>query len=120
MSTPRRPRRAPRTDAAGTADPPAAPPVRSRKPVLSRRRFVSLLAAGSATTLLAPMRAVAAAATGPAKPAAAPAAPPKMRAEIDKQKKSTADALKVIRDFELPPGSVMAFEFRPLERKRGK
>jgi hypothetical protein len=77
------------------------------------------LAAGSATTLLAPMRAAAAAA-GPAKPAAAPAPPPKLRAEIDKQKKSTADTLKVIRDFKLPPGSVMAFEFRPLGRKRGK
>jgi len=78
------------------------------------------LAAGSATTLLAPLRAAAAAASGPAKPAAAPAPPPKLRAEIDKQKKTTADSLKVIRDFKLPPGSVMAFEFRPLGRKRGK
>ena len=81
------------------------------------------LAAGSASALLAPARDLAAAAAPAAKPATLPTpAPPsaKMRAEIEKQKKSTADTLKVIRDFALPPGSVMAFEFRPLGRKRGK
>ena len=78
------------------------------------------LAAGSTSALLAPARGIAAAVAPPAKPAVAPAPPAKLRAEIDKQKKSTADTLKVIRDYKLPPGSVMAFEFRPLGRKRGK
>jgi hypothetical protein len=83
---------------------------------------MSLLAAGSASTLLAPARDLAAAAPA-AKPVTLPAPIPpsaKMRAEIEKQKKSTADTLKVIRDFKLPPGSVMAFEFHPLGRRRGK
>ena len=81
---------------------------------------MTLLAAGSATALVAPSRVIEAATVAPAKPAAAPAPPPKLRAEIEKQKKSTAETLKVIRDFQLPPGSVMAFEFRPLARKRGR
>ena len=91
---------------------------------VSRRRFMTLLgaglAAGSATALVAPSRVIEAAVSPPAKPAAAPLPPPKLRAEIEKQKKSTADTLKVIRDYKLALGSVMAFEFRPLGRKRGK
>jgi hypothetical protein len=93
--------------------------VKPRRVALSRRRFMTLLAAGSATALVAPSRAIEAATAPPAKPAA-PLPPPKLRAEIEKQKKSTADTLKVIRDYKLAPGSVMAFEFRPLPRKRGK
>lgn len=81
---------------------------------------MTLLAAGSATALVAPARVIEAAVAPPAKPAAAPAPPAKLRAEIERQKKSTAETLKVIRDHKLAPGSVMAFEFRPLGRKRGK
>ena len=49
-----------------------------------------------------------------------PLASPKMRAEIAKQKKSVADALAVIRAHALPPGSDMAFVFRPLPARRRK
>jgi hypothetical protein len=41
-------------------------------------------------------------------------------AEIEKQKKSTADALKVIRNYVLPAGSPMAFSFKPLKAARGR
>jgi len=82
---------------------------------------MSLLAAGSAAAVVAPAQSmVAAAATAgktPAKPAAS-APSPKVRTEIEKQKKSTADQLKVIRNYQLPAGSPMAFEFHPLRRGR--
>lgn len=86
----------------------------------SRRRFLSLIAAGSAAVAAAPARTLAAAAsTAPAAVAKPTAAlPAKMRAEIEKQKKNTADALKTIRDYPLPPGSAMAFVFRPMARGR--
>jgi hypothetical protein len=77
---------------------------------------MSLIAAGSAMALAAPARGLAA----PAKKPVAPAAPPRaLAAEIERQKKNTAAALQVVRDFPLPPGSPMAFEFRPM-RRRGK
>jgi hypothetical protein len=98
---------------------------RAQRPSVSRRRFMALLASASAATLAAPARplvAAAAAATAAKKRAPAPAPAPTARvaAEIEKQKKSVADALKVIRDFPLPAGSPMAFEFRPLRAKRGR
>jgi hypothetical protein len=86
----------------------------TRKPrKLSRRRFLALIAAGSAAVATAPARAIAAPAK--ARGVKLPAAvSPKMAAEIEKQKKSTADTLKTIRAYPLPPGSDMAFAFRPL------
>lgn len=98
---------------------------RPRRPSVSRRRFMALLASASAATLAAPAAPlIASAATVTKKPAStpatAPAPSPKVVAEIAKQQKSTADTLKVIRDFPLAPGSPMAFEFRPLRAKRGK
>ena len=41
-----------------------------------------------------------------------------MKTEIDRQKKSTADALKTIRKYELPAGSPLAFTFKPLRPAR--
>jgi len=79
---------------------------------------MTLLAVGSASALLAPAREVAAAAAPAGKPVSPIPPSPKMRAEIEKQKKNTAGQLKVIRDHVLPPGSPMAFEFRPLGRRR--
>jgi hypothetical protein len=76
---------------------------------------MTLIAAGSAAAVIAPAQSVVAATAPPAKPAAS-APSPKVRAEIEKQKKSTAGQLKVIRNFVLPAGSPMAFEFRPLRR----
>ena len=89
----------------------------TRKRVLSRRRFMTLIAAGSAAAAIAPAERVVAA-TAPAGKPAASAPPPKVRAEIEKQKKATAEQLKVIRNYVLPAGSPMAFEFRPSRRGR--
>jgi hypothetical protein len=99
----------------------------TRAPKLSRRRFVELLAAGSVAALAAPAATLAAgaAAAKPAPPKPRPAGAPvgavapaeALRIEVEKQKKSLADQLKVIRDYHLPPGSNMAFVFQPVRRK---
>src|SRR5262245_15907097 len=93
----------------------------ARKPALSRRRFMSLIAAGSAAAAIAPAQSVVAATSAATKSAGLSApmlATGKVRAEIEKQKKSTADQLKVIRNYQLPAGSPMAFEFHPLRRAK--
>jgi hypothetical protein len=79
---------------------------------------MALVASGSAALLGAPAERLATAATTRAKPLPSP--PAALRAEIEKQKKSVADALATIRAYELPPGSDMAFVFRPLRRRRRK
>jgi hypothetical protein len=94
----------------------------------SRRRFLELLAAGSAAALARPVAALAEPAKPPAPPAAAaapaaPAAKPASRdraspAEIEKQKRDLAATLKAIRDFELPPGSDPSFVFVALRSRR--
>ena len=96
----------------------------------SRREFLKLVAAGSAAALTANARGAAAAAKRAAtkatvrpveaKPQAPSAAeiPMAIRAEIEKQKKFTADALKVIREYPLPAGSPMAFSFAPMRVTR--
>ena len=97
-----------------------------RSRVLSRRKFVSLLAAGSAAAL-APADAVAAAAAARRKPVKAPApkptapAPPAPSAEqkeFDRQRANTLAALKTIREFKLPPGGDLALVFRPMTSPR--
>ena len=87
----------------------------------SRRRFLKVAALGSAAALVtATLPGAGDAATtrrgARPKPAPAPAVPPPpqpsaIEAEVAKQKKSTADLVKTIRDFELPPGSEQAFAF---------
>ena len=86
---------------------------------LSRRRFVAVMAAGSAALLARPAAAVAAAAApvkpraGATKPrAAAPAMTAAQRKEYDRQLKATADAVRVIRAHAMPPGTEMASVFR--------
>jgi hypothetical protein len=95
----------------------------------SRRRFLRLLAAGSAAAVAAPLSGAARAAT-PAKPhpkgatpkaapgapkrGAAPAPPAATAEEIRKQKANVEQALKAVRDYPLPPGSDPAFVFAPL------
>lgn len=115
----------------------------------SRREFMRLLAAGTAAALAVPSATLAAAAKSSAKPAPAAAKPahaakPATKAaasdtarlsrarteaagghaadpaEIEKQKKYTADTLKTLREFSLPPGSAMAFSFQPLKARRGR
>jgi len=88
---------------------------------MDRRRFVQLLVAGAAVAAAAPASAVARAqtSTAPGKGPAAHHAPPSaaQRKEIESQKKSLADALRVVRDFNLPAGSPPAFVFRALRRE---
>ena len=99
----------------------------------SRRRFIRAVAAGSAVTLVAPLRAIArsaASATGattPKKAAAPKRAPAKPAAdakhtalpkEVEKLKGYTNDALKAVRAYPLPTGSEMAFTFRPVRPRR--
>lgn len=91
----------------------------------SRREFLRLVAVGSAAAVTGRAGRAAAAAKRAAKTAATPAGskPPEsrsgpVRTEIERQKKSTADALKTIRDYPLPAGSPMAFSFQPLRPAR--
>jgi hypothetical protein len=91
----------------------------------SRRDFIRLVAAGSAAVLARP---AAAATTAAKKPASSDAprmrrartgepvagAHPMLPAELEKQKKYTADSMKAIRNYALPPGAAPAFVFRPL------
>ena len=88
---------------------------------MKRRRFVTLLALGGGALVSAPLSRAASALTR-AVPAArgrrrAPSAA--VRKEIETQEKSLADQLKTIRAYELPPGSSMAFSFKPMKAKRG-
>ena len=88
---------------------------------ISRRRFVGMLAAGSAAALAstaaapAPRRRRPAVKPTPELPAAAPTPEQK---EFERQRASTLGVLKTIRDFDLPPGGDLAVVFRPLTGPR--
>ncbi len=89
---------------------------------MERRRFIQLVAASGAAVLAAPLSRPARAAVrrdAAAEPGHRPATPA-MRKEIASQKKSLSDALKVIRRYELPPGSPPAFVFRAMHAKKGR
>jgi len=107
----------------GGGEPPMSP--------RSRRAFLRLMAAGGAAMLAAP---AGAAVKTPVKKAAAAdttrmrrtrggepvptnGVHPMLPAELEKQKKSTADSLKTLRNYALPPGSAPAYVFRPLAQK---
>ncbi|MCC6350415.1 MAG: hypothetical protein IT347_12580 [Candidatus Eisenbacteria bacterium] len=83
---------------------------------VSRRRFVAVMAAGSAALLARPVAAAAAAAPARARAAAgaqaAAAMTPAQRREYERQKSATLDTLKVIRGHAMPPGTEMASVFR--------
>jgi hypothetical protein len=88
---------------------------------MKRRRFVTLVAMSGAALLTSPLSRAAAAVTRAATPEAGRrrAPSPAIRKEIQSQEKSLADQLKTIRDYPLPPGSPMAFAFKPLRARRG-
>jgi hypothetical protein len=88
---------------------------------MKRRRFVTLVAMSGAALLASPLSRAAAAVARAKTPQAGPrhAASPAIRKEIATQEKALSDQLKVIRDYELPPGSPMAFVFEPLRARRG-
>jgi hypothetical protein len=98
----------------------------------SRRRFLGLIAAGSAAAAT-PAAALALAVTPkrkPAKPApgasgAKPAGPhegagvpPAVAEEIHRQKAAVEQSLQALRDCPLPPGSEPAFVFAPLRPRK--
>jgi hypothetical protein len=78
----------------------------------SRRTFLKLVALTSASALAPALPKPARGAT-PRSTAAPKARSAAVEAEIKKQIAATAQALKTIRDFELRPGSEMAFVFAP-------
>lgn len=104
----------------------------SDPPKRSRRRFLGLIAAGSAaaTTPAAALAHAVAPKRRPAQPApdtpaAKPAGPhdgagvpPAVAEEIRKQKAALEQSLQAIRDYPLPPGSAPAFVFAPFRPRR--
>ena len=56
--------------------------------------------------------------TARARPGARRDASPAVRKEIANQERSLAATLATIRNYELPPGSPMAFAFTPLRSRR--
>ena len=100
----------------------------------TRRKFLRLLAAGTTAAALAPAAKLANAAaeadTKP-RPAPKPAGPPReegapparsaaVSEEVRKQKGYVAETLKTVRGYTLPPGSEMAFAFKPLKARARK
>lgn len=108
----------PREPDDATRDATAPKPARRRADParVTRRRFLGLVAAGSAGALARPLEAAEPAAPAPSRPAKKPAIPPEVAAEIKNQKDYLSRTLGVIRDFELPPGSEPAFTFRALTK----
>ncbi|HEU4725398.1 MAG TPA: hypothetical protein VFU59_08900 [Candidatus Eisenbacteria bacterium] len=92
----------------------------AERPPMNRRRFIHVLAASGAAVIATGLPGAKAApppkaaARRPAKPL-----PPAMNRELQNQEKSVADMLKVIRAYELPPGSDPAFTFRAMRARRG-
>ena len=90
---------------------------------MKRRRFVTLVALSGAALAAAPLSRASAAlsrAVVKAKTKAGPPPTPAIRREILNQEKSLAGQLQTIRNYELPPGSPMAFVFKPLRARRGR
>lgn len=90
---------------------------------MDRRKFVALLAAGAAAAAAVPIAVAEATQTRERQPppATQPARRPMtaaVRKELETQKKSVADMLRVIRGYELPAGSPPATVFRALKARR--
>jgi hypothetical protein len=88
---------------------------------MSRRRFVGMLAAGSAAIVAAGGTAAAPAPARKKRPAAASGAESLSlvdRKELDRQRASTNSTLEVIRKHAMPPGTEMASIFKPLRARR--
>lgn len=82
----------------------------------SRRRFLTLVTAGSAALIAGSAPAAAQKKRVPA--AAKPKRPKAVEKEIDTQKAYVARTLKAVRGYELPAGSELGFAFRPLAPPR--
>jgi hypothetical protein len=86
--------------------------------VLTRRRFVTLVAAGSAALLASPALAATAKHGAPAGRATPASLGPADRKEFLRQRASTNDTLKTIRGHAMGPGTEMAGVFHPLRGKK--
>jgi hypothetical protein len=93
---------------------------RPQGPALTRRRFVAMVAAGSAALATSPLAAATAAPPAKRRSAAAAALPEAERKEFERQRKATLETLAVLRKHAMPPGTEMASVFRPLKPARGK
>jgi len=85
---------------------------------MDRRRFVKLVAAGAALAATSRLKAAEAAETrerAEPKPSSKRSMTAAMKKEIENQKKSVADMLKIVRDYELPAGSPPATVFRAMK-----
>jgi hypothetical protein len=87
---------------------------------ITRRSFVTLVAAGGAALLAQPglaagrtRRSRRRSAPAP-KPPAPPPPPSAAQKEFDRQRTGTLTTLKTIREFALPPGGDLPVVFRPL------
>jgi hypothetical protein len=91
---------------------------------MNRRRFVHVLAASGAALLAGSLpraRAAEKSATAAATRAAArqpKPLPPNLERDLRNQEKSMADTLRVIRAYDLPPGSEPATVFRAMRARR--
>jgi hypothetical protein len=93
-----------------------------KTPRSSRRKFLKLVAGGSAAALAAPALALAAEAkkkpAGSPAPAGAPKRTPEIARGIEEQKGYQAQTLKALRGYELPTNAEQAFTFAPLKAAR--
>lgn len=93
---------------------------------MDRRRFVQVLAASGAALLAGSLPRARAAEKSAAEARAATRAaarqprplPPNLERDLRNQEKSMADTLRVIRAYDLPPGSEPATVFRAMRARR--
>jgi len=87
---------------------------------MNRRRFIHVLAASGAALVATGLPGAKAAPASKALPPKPPKAlNPAMQRELRNQERAVADILKVVRAYELPPGSDPAFTFRAMRARRG-
>ena len=86
---------------------------------MSRRRFVTLVAAGSAALIARPVAGAAPpAARRPAPRVAAGSRAAALEKEFARQRAGTLGALKAVRGHAMPPGTELGLVFRPIKSSR--
>ena len=86
---------------------------------MDRRRFVRVLAVGGAAVLAGGVSAASAAAPKAVAPKPRKPIPPNVQKELRAQESNLAEVLRVIRAYDLPPGSEPATLFRAMRARRG-
>ena len=92
----------------------------TRPPAKSRRRFLKVMTMGTAAAVVSTTLPRAGDAARTAKRIVKPSSgrSASVEAEVAKQKQSTHDVVKTIRNYELSPGSEMAFAFVPMRASK--